>query len=118
MTFKWQEYLTLAQHLAKCTIGCSTEAQQRSAVSRAYYAAYRHARDYAETKEGFIVKRRGDHSNLIKHYCDNNNHPIEEKLKDLLTWRHQCDYEENVGDLPKLVANSIISADFIFANLK
>ena len=52
MSFDWSEYLDLARELAKFS-----EAGQRSAISRAYYAAfctarYRKQADYEDTVAG------------------------------------------------------------------
>lgn len=44
MSFEWEHYLHLAQRLAQE----DDEASQRSAISRAYYAAFHTARKYVE----------------------------------------------------------------------
>lgn len=44
MSFEWEHYLDLAQRLAQA----DDEASQRSAISRAYYAAFHLARKYVE----------------------------------------------------------------------
>lgn len=47
MSFDWSEYLTLAQELASTsTTSPIEEAKLRSAISRAYYAAFCKARNY------------------------------------------------------------------------
>lgn len=44
MTFDWLDYLTLAQNLAGQTVIVSEQAKLRSAISRAYYAAFHQAK--------------------------------------------------------------------------
>jgi RNA-splicing ligase RtcB len=54
MPFDWREYLNLARQLAGLQgSDYSQEAVERSAVSRAYYAAFCWARNYAEKNRGF-----------------------------------------------------------------
>jgi hypothetical protein len=54
MPFDWREYLNLARQLAGLQgSDYSQEAVERSAVSRAYYAAFCWARNYAEKNLGF-----------------------------------------------------------------
>ena len=52
MAFNWGEYLTFAKNLYEKQdidgITCSREAVDRCIVSRAYYAAFHHAKKYAE----------------------------------------------------------------------
>lgn len=72
MGFDWNEYLILAQFLGgDCGISYSEEAARRAAVSRAYYAAFCSARNYASSKLGFIPTKTGkDHGKLISWYSD------------------------------------------------
>lgn len=56
MTFDWQDYLALAQRLATEP----DDASRRSAVSRAYYAAFHAARLYLATVHGVHTPDRGD----------------------------------------------------------
>ncbi len=57
MPFDWNEYYELAKQLAKE----SGEAQRRSAISRAYYAAYWKARELLELSEGPIPRSENVH---------------------------------------------------------
>lgn len=79
MTFNWEHFLTVADYLRN---NCNNiaqidrEAAFRTAISRAYYAAYNTARDYAENNlGGIMVFGSGSHDNLIntfKHFKDDN----------------------------------------------
>ncbi len=58
MTFDWSQYLNLAKEfLCQPTPPANQEAKMRSAISRAYYAAFISARNYLpETEEHSIPK--------------------------------------------------------------
>lgn len=108
MGFDWKEYLTLAQFLqGNSGIIYSEEAARRAAVSRAYYAAFCYARNYACNKLGFVSTGTGkDHGDLISWYSVfETQYPvligISDNLADLLRWRNTCDYD----DEPRIVTN-------------
>jgi len=117
MGFDWKEYLTLAQFLQGNGDHYSEEAARRAAVSRAYYAAFCLARNYASKNLLFVPEGKGaDHGNLISWYnvCENY-HPslsgIGEKLRELLIWRNTCDYDDEPDIITslELLANSAIN---------
>ena len=56
MSFNWSEYLGLAQQLAgKAQISATRESRLRSAISRAYYAAFILARNYLRDEESTSI---------------------------------------------------------------
>jgi len=69
MSFDWIDYLKLAQALqANPDIPGPKEASLRSAASRAYYAAFKSAVNFARS-EGFEPKYTGeDHWSIKRHY--------------------------------------------------
>jgi hypothetical protein len=70
MSFAWREYLTVAEALfqQRGTLA-DTEACCRAAISRAYYAAYCAARNYARDGEGLRLAQTGmDHRQVLLHY--------------------------------------------------
>ena len=70
MSFAWREYLTVAEALfqQRGTLA-DTEACCRAAISRAYYAAYGAARNYARDREGLRLAQTGrDHRQVLLHY--------------------------------------------------
>lgn len=108
MSFDWKEYLILAQFLqGNNEVVYSEEAARRAAVSRAYYAAFCLARNYASIKLGFDPKGRGeDHGNLISWYrVFETSNPslsgISDNLDELRIWRNTCDYD----DKPRILTN-------------
>lgn len=61
MTFDWREYLTLAENL--CTNSHTFPNQEacfRVAISRAYYAAFCTARNYAKDYDRLILRKTGE----------------------------------------------------------
>ena len=52
MNFDWSEYLNIARELAgQATASFSAEAKKRSAISRAYYAAFCSARNHLRDRD-------------------------------------------------------------------
>jgi hypothetical protein len=61
MAFDWRGYLDLARHLEHlATSSPESESLLRSAVSRAYFAVYCHARNYAKAYLGFVPREDAD----------------------------------------------------------
>ncbi len=99
--FDWKEFLALARSLAG-TEGesYSTEAANRCAVSRAYYAAFCTAREYARTQLGFQpLGDARDHQRLNTFLRQHGQITTAMLLRDLRLWRNQCDYDPLVGEL-------------------
>ncbi len=88
MSFRWEDFIDVAQHLSKK----GTDAYLRSAVSRAYYAACCTLRD----RLGIGFSGRSIHQEIIDtleissspdyRYCA-------KLLRDLRFIRNKCDYE-------------------------
>ncbi len=57
MSFDWREYLDLAEALmGRDSKPITIEAAFRCSMSRIYYAAFCHARNYAQKKQSFAAK--------------------------------------------------------------
>lgn len=110
--FSWDDYSIVATRLQKYSKINSTvtEGFLRSGVSRAYYAAYHAARDYAKNK-GYVekqyrnylkslgVKDLGSHGVLIRfllNYSDINVKQLGTNLDACRYKRTECDYEQSV----------------------
>lgn len=71
--FDWRDFLDTARFLgAQAGVGTRAEAACRTAVSRAYYAAYGHALHYASNYLGFVPRTKPeeksqDHGRLKAH---------------------------------------------------
>lgn len=115
MSFDWREYLELARALTGLGgSGYSQEAADRSAVSRAYYAAFCWVRNYAGTKLGFSPQRGpDDHRRLREHLKRQGRQALASDLNKLRVWRNECDYNDQVLQLGQRVRVSIEVADKI-----
>jgi hypothetical protein len=116
MAFDWKEYLNLAKFLSgNEKVRVDREAALRSSVSRAYYAAFHHACDYAQDSHGFAPTRTGrDHGLVRKHYFNIPDlNGIANDLLDLHKWRNKCDYDENLSNIVMLCENAIPKSEKI-----
>ncbi|MBI4319481.1 MAG: hypothetical protein HY675_13420 [Chloroflexi bacterium] len=118
MSFKWKEYLDLARFLLQVQGDVSHEASWRCAVSRAYYAAFCHARNYARDRLGYQPAGGAqDHSSLVAHYRSNQSE-IADWLDELRSWRNLCDYRDNVYGIDRMPQLAIFSAQQVFDGLE
>lgn len=120
MAFDWKEYLALAQFLQQLSAtSVNQEAALRSAVSRAYFAAFGHARNYARDRHGLSLTYTGDdHSLVRRHFLSRRAKGVALKLDKLRQWRNKCDYGDSVNDLSLILASAITEAQTIIAILK
>jgi hypothetical protein len=98
MPFDWREYLEVGRFLEQhaATSG-SQEAFLRSAVSRAYYAAFCHVRNYARDKLDFRPRNDADdHGRLHARLKQGKLRGVAVKLERLREWRNACDYEDQL----------------------
>jgi uncharacterized protein (UPF0332 family) len=87
MPFDWMDFLGLAQELSAQTDAPSyRDARLRSAISRAYYAAYHHAREYL-AKRGEYVR------DVFRNSKDSARQKIGNNLDRLRLDRTEADYE-------------------------
>ena len=110
MSFAWNEYLSLAQELS----ARSEEACLRSAVSRAYYAAFHTARDYILRRHPAEHLPGGpdDHGKVwrVLETSGRLGARMGRLGKDLRRWRNQADYDMEVAGLPRLTARAVADA--------
>lgn len=120
MPFDWNEFLALARDLqGRSGAGYSDEAANRTAVSRAYYAAFGRMRLFAENRLGFRSQGTADdHVRLVQHLQGD---PLWIRsasiLRRLRRWRNQCDYASDVRGLQNVVAAAIRDADRILQQI-
>lgn len=120
--FDWREFLELAELLAG-PAGDSvavqlSEATHRSAVSRAYYAAFCHARRYAQRNLGYLPRyTAADHGSLRRHYDAHGLSAIADDLDKLRDWRNECDYDDVVVDLGTKLADGLEKAEAVIQAL-
>lgn len=121
MAFDWREFLTLGYELQASPLRTvSEEAVDRVIVSRAYYAAFRHVRDYAEDRLDFEVTGYGpDHGKLIALLRVRRAHDdLAQRLGFLRKLRENCDYDADLPDASKtMVASALKTAEDVFTRI-
>jgi uncharacterized protein (UPF0332 family) len=123
MSFDWSEYLDLAQELAGQATGPSSqEAKLRSAISRAYYAAFCSARNHLRDKERHTIPSGGEAhqyvQNQFKKGGDKVRKKVGENLNRLHIHRKKADYEDRVTKLPATTEYALKVAQRIVSNLR
>ena len=103
--FDWKQYLDLARDLSQpMTSDAGTrEARLRSAVSRAYYAAFCHARNYSRDWLNFQPNHTADdHGRLRAFLKDGKRRGIALKLRSTAAVAQRCGlfghHDERLGD--------------------
>jgi hypothetical protein len=122
MAINWREYLELARWLQTNTPpGMSDECARRCAVSRAYFAAFCFARNYALAYLGFTERKDSDdHGRLRAHLKAKRRRKTAESLDRLRQWRNACDYNDDVGDMTALDAmltSALDDSEYVFTSL-
>jgi hypothetical protein len=121
MAFDWQDYIEVSRFLQRqTTSGVNSEAVLRSALSRAYYGAFCHARNYARDWLGFRPRYEGDdHGRLRAHLKKSKRWRVSEKLERLRDWRNDCDYQDQLSFDPQIALGSALAdADYVVTSLK
>lgn len=125
MSFSWEDLLSLAEELAEAPSGDGLrEAKHRSAISRAYYAAYHRALNYYRVKHRGLPPRAsrggGWHEALCEALRDSAD-AVEQEVGDLLTDlkgnRHDADYKARVLVTDLMVIASLLMAREIISRL-
>ncbi|GAB4409013.1 MAG: hypothetical protein Kow00106_02350 [Anaerolineae bacterium] len=115
--FDWSEYYLLAKSLA----GQDDEASQRSAVSRAYYAAFCSARNQLR-QEGESIPNTGKaHEVVWDHYQNNpekRRRQIGQQGKRLRRKRNRADYDDEIVNLDHVVRDAMETADSLLSLLR
>jgi hypothetical protein len=110
MAFDWAEFLAVAEHLSTTPAPtCTREALLRSAVGRAYYAAYGVAKRYAVQHIGFRAHELPDDHERLPWRLINHGLPvIGTRLQELRGWRNLCDYDDSTVALLEQVASDAL----------
>ena len=112
MPFDWREYFDLAKELQ----GQTSEAAQRSSISRAYYAVFGTAKNHLKTK-GVIFSNTGEEHMLVWNRFLNSRAACREigSLGDRLRRRRtRADYENVMENVGKEAENAIQDATEFF----
>ncbi len=112
MSFDWEQYFDLADWLLKNpATAASEEASLRSAISRAYYAAFCSARNFAREQSGLTLKNDPkDHQRVALHFQnakDRDRRQIGFWLGRLREQRREADYDNERPGLPAVAQNAV-----------
>ena len=123
MPFAWKTLLDIARQLEKeASQGpIPAEALRRSAVGRAYYAAFCHARNYAVQYLGYHLKGFGDdHGALRAHLRKSRRGGDAARLDTLRHLRNDADYADELSwdDAAITVKEAIDAAERVFGSLR
>jgi hypothetical protein len=120
MAFEWKYFLDVANHLHQLEKdGLDKEACCRSAVSRAYYAAFCYARNHARDNRGFIpTNTDADHREVRQHFMKSKTRGVASVLDQLRQWRNDADYADEVEDIFSHVQGLLDEAQKVFVWLK
>lgn len=99
MGFDWTEYLNWGRVLqGEPGVSFQGEPALRSAVSRAYYAAFCCTRNQAIRCLGFIISsRQSVHFQLRRFLTQSGYARTAQDLAELQRWRETCDYEDVIA---------------------
>jgi hypothetical protein len=123
MPFDWKTFVDLARQLeqqANAASSPNAETLQRSAVSRAYFGAYCHARNYAISFLKFASRQDvDDHGRLRAHLKNKRRQADASRLDRLRQWRNIADYSDDLPwkDVKAVVIEAIEEAEKVFASL-
>ncbi len=121
MPFDWKDFLELAGRLLdQAGKEGDSEALVRSAVGRAYFAAYGHARRYAARYLNFEPREDvDDHGRLKAHLKSKRRKGDADRLGELRQLRNEADYLDELpwADPLATAAGSIADAQAVFASL-
>jgi hypothetical protein len=120
MPFDWKAFLDLARMLQQqASQADNPEAVLRTALSRAYYGAFCHARNYARDFLQFQLRGdQDDHGRLKAHLRSKKRQKVAECLDRLRQWRNDSDYADELNFDPQSVLPAALSeSDYVFAGL-
>ncbi len=121
MSFNWSEYLDVARELASVATSTNKEAKLRSAISRAYYAAFINARNYLRDREGLLISKTSDAHRYVsvqfEHSPDLVRQSLGKNLLRLRNFRRQADYVDAFPGLNGITQIALKLSEEIIATL-
>lgn len=120
MNFDWTHYFILAKKLAgwSITVPIDNDANLRSAISRAYYAAFHEVDKFlAIDKFPGGGQRHAAIIQYLQSNQDRNLNKIGNNLNRLRSDRNKADYYDTVPDLKNQTNSAIKTAERIFLDL-
>lgn len=119
MSFDWSNYLDLAQDLSQQSLSSSHgDADLRSSISRAYYAAFHKARQRLYDKWGITVPKDATAHGIVKKELRKKQQKrIAVALDRMRIDRNSADYEDSVANLPITTRENLKRAKQIILDL-
>ena len=122
MSFDWAEYLALAQELAgRETTPPTQEARLRSAVSRAYYAAFCKARNHLRDEEASAIPATGEAHRVVWEQFKGSSDRVRKEIGTngdrLREDRRKADYEDTITNLSSLTSKALARGMQIISRL-
>ena len=125
MSFNWAEYLSLAEVLCGIPVSgppVGIEAQQRAAVSRAYYAGYVSAHNRLRDVDGVRAPEGENPPRFVRRQYMDDPDPLRRyigiALGRLGVARNRCDYDDVVRELPQVTERSLARSAQILTTLR
>lgn len=114
MSFNWADFLTLAEALLRDPNSPGPEgASLRSAISRAYYAAFRVARNFGRDRGEFIPAETGQDHRIVQNHFKSSPERTRKKigvnLQRLYDYRNNADYDDVLTGNPISLAQSSVA---------
>jgi uncharacterized protein (UPF0332 family) len=114
MSFNWADFLTLVGALVRDPNSPGPEeASLRSSISRAYYAAFRVARNFGRDRGEFTPTETGRDHWLVKHHfmlsSDRTRQKVGLDLDRLYDYRTSADYDDVLVGRPISLAQSSVA---------
>jgi len=113
MRFQWSAYLALAESLVSSDLPGGQEASLRSAISRAYYAAFATARQQSrERYSRQMVSSAAEHRDIAAFYAlrGDTGGVIAAHLTRLRFLRNRADYDDVIGAPDATAHEAIVRA--------
>lgn len=117
MVFDWREYLQISRFFQNGSTRYIPEAAYRCGVSRAYYAAFCYARNFARDNEDFEPKYDHRDHQLLRDHFEATRIQLSLQLDQLRQWRNDCDYKDELRGLSGLIPSAIEYAQEIIEEL-
>jgi hypothetical protein len=122
MSFEWKAFVALAEDLQTYADKSHySEAYRRTAISRAYFAAFCHARNYAIAFLHFSPRDDLDHHGRLRAHLKTKRRAGDAaRLDQIRQWRNSADYVDDLSsvDLPLTVSAAIAQSQKVFESLK
>jgi uncharacterized protein (UPF0332 family) len=123
MSFDWADFLVLAKELAQQPSHLpGSEARQRSAISRAYYAVFCRARNHLRTAHPHLaipadVEAHGFVRQQFANSADPMSRVVAVNLGRLRDYRNQADYDDQIARPEDTAQMALAYADAAMAAL-